>query len=101
MGFGVAPRPDGGLVAPEGEREDLAAQLEALETLDGDEAVHGFELGFQRSGEIEVIVPFADEGNDFEDDSDHGATFGACGVETHFRNRRSSLRIKRSRLANS
>ena len=41
------------------------------------------------------------EARDLVKELDHVFTSGACGPEASFRNMRSSLRMKRSRLANS
>src|SRR4051812_21105449 len=44
----VAPALHGILVAPERQRQELARVGERLETLDGNEAIHLFQIGLQR-----------------------------------------------------
>ena len=51
--------------------------------------------------DAEIGIAPALRGLYLEDDGDHGCTSLACGPETCFRNMRSSLRMNRSRLANS
>jgi len=99
--FRFAPAADGLLIAPEGEREELAAGRQAFEALDGKEAVRGFQLSAQLAGEIEIAVALADEGDHFEDDGDHGWTFRDGGLETFFRKSRSSSKMKRAFFAKS
>jgi hypothetical protein len=60
------------LIAPEGQRQDLAPQCEAFKTLDGNEAVDLLQLAAQCAGEIEISVALAHIGHDLENVGDHG-----------------------------
>ncbi len=70
----VSPCPYCLFIAPEGQREQLAAVGKAFEALDRDEAVDLFQFTPKLAGEIEIGVAFAHEGQNFEDYSDHGIT---------------------------
>jgi hypothetical protein len=67
-----APAPDGLVVAPELQGEELAFLVEALEALDRDEAVDLLDFRAQGRGEPQVVVPAARGRPELEDDGHHG-----------------------------
>lgn len=68
----VPPGLDGGLVAPEGERDELAGLADALEALDRDEAVDPFQERPELGGDLEIGGPVLGPGPELEDHGDHG-----------------------------
>ena len=72
-----APACDRCLVCPEGEREDPAGGIKALEALDGDEALDRLELGAQRGGDGQIVVAPAVRRRHLEDDGDHRGPMSA------------------------
>src|SRR5258706_10966761 len=97
----VSPCYHGRLVAPEGERQDLARLREAFESLDGDEAVVPVEKRAKRRGGIEVglLAPFVGDG--FEDHGNHGGTFSRKVLSPARINRFCCASAKFSRAAGS
>ncbi len=98
----VPPRIDGLIIPEKRKRKQLSGLGEALESLDGDEAVNSPEVCLQPSRQVQIGVAAAVSAwPDLEDHRDHGRTGGAWGSEASFRNIRSSFRMNCSRLANS
>lgn len=97
MGSGVAPRSNRGLVAPEGQRQELARFGETLKPLDGEKTVNPVELRPERGGKLEVagLLPRCRPG--FEQDGDHGRTKAAWGADASRKKIRSSRRMNLSR----
>src|SRR6202008_2358357 len=71
VSFHVPPARHGVLVAPDRERQYFPGRREALETLDGDEAVDLRELGAQARRQVEIVLLAPGRGNDLENDGDH------------------------------
>src|SRR5436189_6205245 len=67
----VAPAFHGILVAPERQRQELARVGERLETLDGNETIHLFQIGLQRRGDVEIVLLAAGGGPHLEDHGNH------------------------------
>src|SRR3954453_20267477 len=67
----VAPTLHRILVAPERQRQELAWVGERLETLDGNEAIHLFQIGLQRRGDVEIVLLAAGGGPHLEDHGNH------------------------------
>src|SRR5690606_16271751 len=97
----VAPGLHRRLVTPERQRQQLARLDEALESLDRHEAVDFLQIGLQRRGEVEIVLPLTRSRPDLEDHGDHGFTSTACGAEASRRNSLSSRRMNCSLRANS
>src|SRR5688572_20678059 len=90
----IAPALHGLLVAPDGQRQELARLRQALEALDGDEAVHLLQHGLEPRRRVEVRVLAPRGRHHFEYDRDHGFSMRS-------RNVRSSRRIRRFSSANA
>src|SRR5205807_2854251 len=67
----VAPRFNGGLIAEKRQRKQFSLLGEALEPLDRDEAVDGFQDRPQPGREVEIVLLMFRLRPDFEDDGDH------------------------------
>ena len=73
----VAPGGDGFLIAKERQRQDLAFLGQALEPLDRDEAVDGFQDRLQFGRKVEIFLLVLRLRPDFENHGDHGHLPGA------------------------
>ena len=101
MGGSVPPSGDGGLVAPEGKRQELARLDEALVSLDREETIDAVHLGSKRCGKVKVSGLLARRRPRLEQHSNHGRTNGACGADESLRKILSSRRMNRSRWLNA
>jgi hypothetical protein len=99
----ATPSANRGFVAPEAQGHESPGLCKALESLDGDEAVNGLQLGLQSGCNLELSARRATVRLHFKNDRDHGVTCRATSrvALTSSSQVRSSRRMKRWDWANS
>jgi hypothetical protein len=98
----TAPMGDGGLIAPDRQRQQMALAAPAFEALDRDEAVDLHEFRPQRPGDVEIAVELGRFRLRLEDHCEHPLPLAVLGAaimlhhmdEARWHLRRRSLRCR-------